>query len=263
MFRKTIGWAAVIACGIGCAYAQEPAPAGAASVQEQIDAANAKADAALKQAEIARAAARSAMLQMESVKAGGATGAATAERDGLSPYLSASLAMSMLDDLEVRSINDGSLTFGTVKDAAVGLRLATGLALGRYAAVEAGYVNLGRFDIDANSNGTGTFAAGHVNAETQISGYELSLLGKLPVSRRVSLSGRAGYWLWESETTTTTTASSRRTDRDDGDALFGAGLEIVEIVSALDLRLEYIRYRRDGGDLSSLTASAVVHLFGG
>ena len=66
-------------------------------------------------------------------------------------------------------------------------KLFGGYQFNRNFALEAGYFNLGKFGFSANTTPLGTF-----NGQVKIQGFNLDLVGTLPVSERFSVFARAG-----------------------------------------------------------------------
>ena len=98
-----------------------------------------------------------------------------------------------------------------------------GRQLNQYFATEVGYTSIG----DLNDGDRGR--------SNDLTGIETSALGFLPVSSKVSVFGRLGYWSWDTDF-----ASGE-------DLLYGAGIE-YNPNERFQLRLEAKRYELDGND---------------
>ena len=86
-----------------------------------------------------------------------------------------------------------ALTTSSNRDT--GYRVFGGYQLHKYIALEAAYVELGRFSFR-----TDVLPAGSLNASTRISGFELSALGLLPLSEKFSVFARIGALAGETKT---------------------------------------------------------------
>lgn len=124
----------------------------------------------------------------------------------------------------------------------VGYKLFVGKQLSRYFAVEAGFFDLGNFNIKTNS------CCGFVNAEQKYKGVNLDLIAQLPMSERFSVYGRAGMHYTKA---TTKFSGSRAVGLFAGEQSekklnpkFGVGLE-YKLTEALALRAEAENHRID------------------
>lgn len=172
--------------------------------------------------------------------------AAMAAEPGL--YLGGNIGLSRTDIDEDR-IRDGLVGQGfTVSsfdddERDLGYKLFGGYQFNRFLALEAGYFDLGKFDFDATTIPTGTFAG-----EIEITGFNVDLVGSLPLSKRFSAFGRGGVTREEAEVKFTRSGAVAVTDasRDKSETnyKFGFGVEYA-ITSALGLRAEAERYRID------------------
>jgi OOP family OmpA-OmpF porin len=120
-------------------------------------------------------------------------------------------------------------------------KLYVGRQLNQYVALEAGYFNLGKFGFDSTTSSGGT-----LNGEARFRGVNVDLLGRLPLSQRLSLLGRVGV----NYAHTTTDFSGNRlfavtqshSTENKLNAKAGLGLE-YRLSEALAVRGEVERYR--------------------
>ena len=73
-----------------------------------------------------------------------------------------------------------------------GYKLFGGYQLNRNIGIEAGYFSLGKFSFSGNAPANAFNAGGPFNAEARIRGFNLDLVGTLPVTENLSVIGRIG-----------------------------------------------------------------------
>ena len=117
------------------------------------------------------------------------------------------------------------------------IRAYMGYDLNRYFAVEAG---VGSVPLDDYLDNVG-----------DLTGIDVSVLAKLPVTSRLSAYARLGYWDWD--------YSDSDKSKSHGffggtDMLYGLGLD-YQVSPQFKLRLDAIRYEADDADLDTLMAS--------
>jgi OOP family OmpA-OmpF porin len=125
----------------------------------------------------------------------------------------------------------------------VGYKLFVGKQLSRNFAVEAGFFDLGNFNIKSTNS-----CCGFLNAEQKYKGVNLDLIAQLPMSERFSVYGRAGMHYTKA---TTRFSGTRAVGLFAGEQSekklnpkFGVGLE-YKFTEALALRAEAENYRID------------------
>jgi OOP family OmpA-OmpF porin len=119
-------------------------------------------------------------------------------------------------------------------------QLFGGARLSQAFAVEAAYAYLGKFNLSGGQNT-------HYTAD----GFELTLVGRLPLSERISIFGEAGLFAWNLDVT----ISGTDLGTEDGiNGTYGAGVKFA-LTPPLDLHLEYQTYAniRDA-DINTLSA---------
>jgi len=120
-------------------------------------------------------------------------------------------------------------------------KLFGGYQFNRYFGLEAGYFNLGKFGFEAT-----TTPAGTLNGDIRLSGFNLDLVGTLPLTQRLSAIGRVGVqnakardrFSGSGAVTVLDPNPSKRSTQ----AKVGAGLQ-YELTRSLLLRGEVERYR--------------------
>ena len=133
--------------------------------------------------------------------------AMTQAASAASYYLQAELGRTTVDDdIDI----DGMDTL--LDDSTNGFRLAFGLKFTRYFGIEAGYVDLGSLDVGPDI----------LPVKASADGTDLSLVGRLPISDRVSLIAKAGNLWWDGELGVAGLSASES----DSDAYFSIGLQV-------------------------------------
>lgn len=126
-----------------------------------------------------------------------------------------------------------------------GLKLKLGYELNEYVSIEAGYVNLGKFKY------TATATQGSFNANAKTDGWDIALIGSLPLDKDFSLLGKIGAINARLQTDATFAANGLNASAAESDrkwhAVYGIGLG-YKVNPAVSLRLEYERYSRIGND---------------
>ncbi len=146
------------------------------------------------------------------------------------------------DRLSARLLSPGLSTSSTlVDDKSTGYKLFGGYQFNRYLGVEAGYFNLGKFGFTSD-----TAPAGTLDGRVKLQGFNLDLVGTLPLSERWSVLGRVGAQTTEARgrfngTGAVGVTDVRSSDRNTGYKL-GAGLQ-YEVNRSFLVRGEAERYR--------------------
>ena len=173
-----------------------------------------------------------------------------------------------IDDARITSSLLGSglaTTSISDRDRDSGYRLYAGYQFNRYWALEGGYFDLGKFGYTAN-----TVPLGSLTGDIRLKGWNLDLVGTLPLSDRFSLLGRVGANYADTNDTFTSTGAVRvinpnPTSRDTN-YKFGLGVQYA-FNDALALRVEAERYRindavGNNGHIDMATIG-LVYSFGG
>lgn len=157
-------------------------------------------------------------------------------------YAGAGVGQTDVPGFSLSDLDDGSLTSGSVDGTDTGWTLYGGVRLNKYLGLEADYIDLGTFRIDAVSDGTGTdFAAGPVTAAASADGFSLSALGLIPVSDNFDLFARAGYFDIDVDTTVTDSTGLVGDGTSDDGFVYGIGAQ-YNFRAPFTLRLEWNRY---------------------
>lgn len=106
------------------------------------------------------------------------------------------------------------------EDSSTGVRLFAGLDCGAHLAVEAGYAQMGEVTARAQADGSGSLPAGTYDETLEMGGLDVSVVGRLPLSERWALFGRAGIL----RSFTKLTGDVSKDEETVNNLLYGAGL---------------------------------------
>jgi OmpA-OmpF porin, OOP family len=152
---------------------------------------------------------------------------------------------------------DSAITTSDKRDT--GGRIFGGYQLHKNVAIEAAYVDLGKFSFRGDVMPTGSLIA-----TTKISGFELAAVGTLPLSERFELFARLGAFSGETKTSYSSTGSveilnGAATQKSRNTKLtYGAGATF-NMNKKVSLRGEWARYGKLGNELTG--GSGDVNLF--
>lgn len=126
-------------------------------------------------------------------------------------------------------------------DSDAGFKVFGGYQLNKNIAVEGGYFDLGKFGYSAT-----TVPPGRLNGEIRLRGFNLDLVGKLPITDKFSVLGRIGANYAEARDTFSGTGAVRvlnpNPSKYDTNAKLGLGLQ-YDFTDAWSMRAEIERYR--------------------
>lgn len=134
-------------------------------------------------------------------------------------------------------------SFCTVDDEDSSKQLYAGYNFTPRFSLEAAYTDLGI---------TGIVTDGTISGIQMTKGLSLSLLGKIPLSHRISLYGKAGLYRWDSRSQITRTHLAAQNKGND--ATVGVGLE-YKMNRRASARLSWDRYNNVGTDTAFLDSS--------
>ena len=124
-------------------------------------------------------------------------------------------------------------------------RIFGGYEVNRHIAVELGYANLGE------TSASGIVSGVNINANIEVTAWDLTAVGSIPVMDRLSLYGRAGLYLAETEASATGSVPGFSTSVNEKESntgfTFGFGVKF-DILRSLAVRGEWRRYVEVGGD---------------
>ncbi|CUI04808.1 OmpA family protein [Massilia antarctica] len=144
----------------------------------------------------------------------------------------------------IRDLNalGGHVNSWNADEKDMGYKLFVGKQLNRYFAIEAGFFDLGNFNIKAGT------CCGVLNAEQKYKGVNLDLIAQLPMGERFSVYGRAGMHYTKAKTQFSGTRATGMFAGEHSEKKLnpkvGVGLE-YKFTEALALRAEAENYRVD------------------
>lgn len=159
--------------------------------------------------------------------------------------------------LTMTSINDD--------DRDIGYKLYGGYKFNRNFALEGGYFDLGKFAFGAT-----TVPAGTLNGSIKLRGFNLDLVGILPITKKLSALGRVGVNYAEAKDTFSGTGAvnvlNPNPSKRDTNYKYGLGVQ-YDFTESLGMRVEAERYRINDavgnkGDID-LISIGLVYSFGG
>ena len=185
-------------------------------------------------------------------------------------YLGGSVGQSQANIAKQEIVADllsaGLVTTSFRKDETdLGYKLLAGYRWNQYFALEGGYFDLGEFSYNATTN-----PAGSKKGELGFRGWNLDLVGMVPMSERTALFARIGAHRGEADVVFTdsgaVTTADPRSSKTDTNYKAGVGFQ-YSVTDALALRLEAERYRMNDsvgnkGDLDLISAGFVYYFSG-
>ncbi len=190
---------------------------------------------------------------------------ATAQTTGWYGGLNLGQSRAKIDDKRIADSLVGAgfaVTGISDDDRDTGGKIFAGYQMNRYVGLEGGYFDLGRFGFTAN-----TLPTGALNGRIKLRGFNLDLVGRLPVTEKLSAFARVGVNRAEARDTFTGTGSvfvrNPNPSRRDSNAKFGLGLEYA-FTEAVSMRVEAERYRvndavGNNGDIDLVSLGLVYH----
>lgn len=138
-------------------------------------------------------------------------------------YIGASLGSATLsEDFDGLNVNDSSTA----------LRLMAGWRVNDFFSLEGGYNDFGDFEQVSGQTG------GQSKVRLSADGFIVGATGRIPVSGRFALTGRAGMFFWNG---TAEINNVSQATPEDSNLYLGAGLDF-EVSSALQLTVDWTRY---------------------
>lgn len=110
-----------------------------------------------------------------------------------------------------------------------------GVYISPYFGVEGSYTDFGEFGGDI--------------VTTEIDGYGIAAIGRLPVSDSFALYVKGGYFWWDADTSVETPSGDIDGSVDGEEPFYGVGVDF-QVVDHFNLSLEYLRYEFDLSDSS-------------
>jgi OOP family OmpA-OmpF porin len=175
------------------------------------------------------------------------SGALTASQASAQFFIGGSVGQSDMDD----EITNGLITSGTVDGKDSAWKIFGGYMFNRHFGVEAAYVNLGEVSY------SGAFGVLPVTGgKVELTAFNVSALGALPINEQFSLFGKIGFLGWEAEASDTTGGVPFSAKDDGTDISFGVGV-MFNFTPNFGVRAEYEFFQTDIGDADLISVGAV------
>lgn len=159
------------------------------------------------------------------------------------PYIGGSFGQSDIDD----DIAAGLIDSGSVDGKDTAFKIFGGYQLTPNFAIEGAYADLGE------ATYSGTFGGAPVTGgKVEVSGFNVSAVGILPLAHRFSLFGKLGLFVWDAEASDVTGGVPFSAKADGTDLSFGLG-GAYQLTQNLSLRAEWERFKLDNVDADMLS----------
>lgn len=133
---------------------------------------------------------------------------------------------------------------GSGFESDTGFKITGGYKYTERLAIEGSYVSLGEFaaNNDTLSEISSMTGFSVTSSSVEISGFEFSIVGLMPVNERFSFFGRVGVFMWDADVNVSISGYGSGSESDDGaDFIFGLGLS-YDLTEKLALKAEYSGY---------------------
>jgi len=139
-----------------------------------------------------------------------------------------------------------------------GKKVFVGYQFNKNGAVQFGYADLGKFS--ANASGTSAGIPSTASADLKIKGFDLALVGSLPVTNEFSVLGQIGLFRWDVKVDASATGNlvAENQSATGTDAAFGVGAQ-YDFSKTVGARMEWERFKDVGK--SDTTGKGDVDLF--
>jgi OmpA-OmpF porin, OOP family len=135
---------------------------------------------------------------------------------------------------------------GNVDDKDTGWKVFVGNQFNQNAAIEFGYVDLGEV------TGSGTYLGLPASVSAEVKGFNMALIGILPVSNEFAVLGRIGLFRWDADATANVAGFPGSASDTGTDLAFGVGAK-YDFGKNVGLRVEWERFDVDEGDVDMLS----------
>jgi len=183
------------------------------------------------------------------------------------PYIGAGFGQAKAKDAGNCSDFSGPGLFNpgyscSIDDTDTSFDLFLGYAITPNISAELGYVDLGKYTLDASGTVFGTSTPVALNGDIKAKGWTMSAVGTLPLQPSFSLLGRFGFFIWNVDISVNASSGSLSGSASDSasgtDPLFGIGAQ-WNVNKNLGLRGEWTHYM-DVGDENTTGQSDVDNL---
>ena len=151
-------------------------------------------------------------------------------------YVGGAYGMTSID------VDTSGLPGVSIDDSDSGFKIFGGFQFNKHLGAEVGYIDFGSYPVTAGSTG-----------DLSATAFTVAAVGTLPLNESFALFGKAGIWMWESDSSIPGTTGS-----DGSDIFFGAGLR-YNLNKNWGLTLEVEQY--DSDDSITMTSFGVRYKF--
>lgn len=134
-----------------------------------------------------------------------------------------------------------------IDDSATGFRLATGYRFAPWFGVEAAFIDFGELDTDVSVGGV------PMRLEAEADGFEVALIGRLPIGQRFALSAGLGNLWWSADTS----VAGIRADDSDDDFFYRLGADFM-VSERFSLTAGWHSYELDEVEIDTVSLGAQV-----
>jgi OOP family OmpA-OmpF porin len=142
-------------------------------------------------------------------------------------------------------------SLGTVDATDTGYKIFGGYMFNRHFGIEGAYVNLGEVSYSGDF-----FGSPVTGGKVEVSGFNVSALGALPINEQFSVFGKIGLLLWDAEASDTTGGVPFSAKEDGTDISFGIGVNF-DFNRNLGVRAEWEVFTTDEADATLLSIGVV------
>lgn len=175
------------------------------------------------------------------------SGALAATHASAQFFLGGSIGQSDVDD----EITTGLIDSGTVDGKDTAWKIFGGYMFNRHFGIEAAYINAGEVSY------SGTFSGFPVTGgKVELTAFNVSVLGNLPINEQFSVFGKVGLFSWEAEASDITGGFPFSGSDDGTDVSFGVGVG-YNFTPNFGVRAEYELFQTDNADASLISIGLV------
>ncbi len=166
------------------------------------------------------------------------TFASPANADDRPFHIAANIGQSSIDDIDGVGIDDSTTAF----------RLDTGYRFSDWFGIDAAYVNMGTLEADVTIL-PGTSSSFEASAD----GFELGLVGRIPLGDKLAVIGRIGNYWWSGDVS----IDGLETSESGNDVAYGIGGEFT-FTPSFGLTVDWRRYSLDDTDIDVAMLGLVI-----
>ncbi|HSA88319.1 MAG TPA: outer membrane beta-barrel protein [Burkholderiales bacterium] len=175
------------------------------------------------------------------------SGALAATHASAQFFLGGSIGQSDVDD----EITTGLIDSGSVDGKDSAWKIFGGYMFNRHFGIEAAYINAGEVSY------SGTFSGFPVTGgKVELTAFNVSVLGNLPINEQFSVFGKVGLFSWEAEASDITGGFPFSGSEDGTDISFGVGVG-YNFTPNFGVRAEYELFQTDNADASLISIGLV------